>query len=345
MRQVMEELETPPLPNDDVGLGLFVTDFEGPLADCVVRLVRLLATPKAIPVLYPAIMREISFWLLTGKNGGEVAKVVLPNSRTRRLAEAIQILRDDYVRPIRIDELASVAHMSPSSFHQHFKTLTSMTPLQYQKQLRLLAARRLMTASGINVAAAAYQVGYESASQFSREYARMFGMPPKRDVMRMEIGAAGARAMTLDDDAGPNSEVVASSASLDSATEIKTSCAIVGAGPAGLMLGLVLARGGVDVTVIEKHGDFLRDFRGDTIHPSTLQVMHELGLADELLKLPHTEARTLHAEVGGKNITIADFSLVADEEPFHRLHAAVGLPRFPYARGKALSEFSAADAD
>jgi AraC-like DNA-binding protein len=187
MRQVMEELETPPLPNDDVGLGLFVTDFEGPLADCVVRLVRLLATPKAIPVLYPAIMREISFWLLTGKNGGEVAKVVLPNSRTRRLAEAIQILRDDYVRPIRIDELASVAHMSPSSFHQHFKTLTSMTPLQYQKQLRLLAARRLMTASGINVAAAAYQVGYESASQFSREYARMFGMPPKRDVIEWKL--------------------------------------------------------------------------------------------------------------------------------------------------------------
>jgi AraC-like DNA-binding protein len=182
MRQVVEELETPPLPNDDVDLGLFVTDFEGPLADCVVRLVRLLQTPKAIPVLYPAIMREISFWLLTGKNGAEVAKVVLPNSRTRHLAEAIQILRDDYARPIRIDELASVAHMSPSSFHQHFKTLTSMTPLQYQKQLRLLAARRLMTTGDINVAAAAYQVGYESASQFSREYARMFGTPPKRDV-------------------------------------------------------------------------------------------------------------------------------------------------------------------
>ncbi len=122
--------------------------------------------------------------------------------------------------------------------------------------------------------------------------------------------------MTLDDDAGPNSEVVASSASLDAATEIKTSCAIVGAGPAGLMLGLMLARGGVDVTVIEKHGDFLRDFRGDTIHPSTLQVMHELGLADELLKLPHTEARTLHAEVGGKNITIADFSWLPTKNRF-----------------------------
>nr|WP_082072864.1 FAD-dependent oxidoreductase [Hyphomicrobium sp. 99] len=98
--------------------------------------------------------------------------------------------------------------------------------------------------------------------------------------------------------------------------EINTTCAIVGAGPAGLMLGLLLARAGVDVTVVEKHGDFLRDFRGDTIHPSTLQVMEELGLADELLKLPHTQARTLNAEVGGKNITIADFSWLPTKNRF-----------------------------
>ncbi|MBY0562142.1 FAD-dependent oxidoreductase [Hyphomicrobium sp.] len=98
--------------------------------------------------------------------------------------------------------------------------------------------------------------------------------------------------------------------------EISTTCAIVGAGPAGLMLGLMLARAGVDVTVVEKHGDFLRDFRGDTIHPSTLQVMHELGLADELLKLPHTEARTLHAEVDGRNIKIADFSWLPTKNRF-----------------------------
>jgi 2-polyprenyl-6-methoxyphenol hydroxylase-like FAD-dependent oxidoreductase len=112
------------------------------------------------------------------------------------------------------------------------------------------------------------------------------------------------------------SESPATGAFSGAATEIKTSCAIVGAGPAGLMLGLILARYGVDVTVVEKHGDFLRDFRGDTIHPSTLQVMHELGLADELLKLPHTEARTLHAEVGGKSITIADFSWLPTKNRF-----------------------------
>jgi 2-polyprenyl-6-methoxyphenol hydroxylase-like FAD-dependent oxidoreductase len=92
------------------------------------------------------------------------------------------------------------------------------------------------------------------------------------------------------------------------ASSVETGCAIVGAGPAGLMLGLMLARAGVDVTVIEKHADFLRDFRGDTIHPSTLEVMHELGLLDGLLALPHTEASRLHAEIGGKDITIADFS-------------------------------------
>lgn len=183
LRNVMEELDAPPAPNDFVGLGAFVADFVGPLADCVVRLVGLLKTPKAVPVLQPAIMREISFWLLTGPHGSEVSKLVLPTSRMRRLSEAIQVLRSNFAQPIRIDDLAAVAHMSPSSFHQHFKTLTSMTPLQYQKQLRLLRARQLMSDGNINVSDAAYQVGYESASQFSREYARMFGTPPKRDAI------------------------------------------------------------------------------------------------------------------------------------------------------------------
>ncbi|MDE1992359.1 MAG: AraC family transcriptional regulator [Rhizobiaceae bacterium] len=189
MREVMEQLDTPPKPNGNTGFGLFVQDVEDQLADCMLRLMRLVETPKAIPVLYPAIMREICFWLLTGPNGGEVCKLGLPDSHTRRIADAIRVLRENFAEPIRIEQLAAVARMSPSSFHQHFKTLTSMTPLQYQKQLRLLEARRLMTTGSSNVAGAAYQVGYESASQFSREYARMFGAPPKRAVMEMR--AAG----------------------------------------------------------------------------------------------------------------------------------------------------------
>ncbi len=97
---------------------------------------------------------------------------------------------------------------------------------------------------------------------------------------------------------------------------LSTSCVIAGGGPAGMMTGYLLARAGVDVTVVEKHGDFLRDFRGDTIHPSTLQVMEELGLADELLKLPHTQARSLHAEIGGRDVTIADFSWLPTKKRF-----------------------------
>ncbi|NEI73300.1 helix-turn-helix domain-containing protein [Rhizobium lusitanum] len=190
MREVMEQLDTPPKPTGSARLGIFVEDLSQQLADCLVRLTRLLATPGAIPVLYPAIMREICFWLLTGPNGGEVCKLVLPDGQTRRIADAIRLLRDNFAEPVRIEQLAAVARMSPSSFHQHFKTLTSMTPLQYQKQMRLLEARRLMVAGHANVETAAYRVGYESASQFSREYARMFGTPPKRDVTEMRMIAA-----------------------------------------------------------------------------------------------------------------------------------------------------------
>jgi AraC-like DNA-binding protein len=182
MRDVMEELETPPKPNPDVGLGVFVGELNDPLADCLLRLIRMLGTPKAIPILYPSVMREICFWLLTGPNGGEICKIALPSSHTRRVAEAIYILREHFVRPVRIKQLAAAARMSQSSFCQHFKALTSMTPIQYQKHLRLLEARRLMVTDGTNVTDAAYQVGYESASQFSREYARFFGLPPKRDA-------------------------------------------------------------------------------------------------------------------------------------------------------------------
>jgi AraC-like DNA-binding protein len=190
LREVMDQLDTPPRPNGDTVLGVFVETFHEALADCVTRLIRLLSTPKAIPVLYPAILRELYFWLLTGSNAGEVCKLALADSHTQRIATAVHVLRDDFARAISVGELASAAKMSPSSFHQHFKALTSMTPLQYQKQLRLLEARRLMLAGAISATSAAYQVGYESASQFSREYTRLFGTPPRRSIaeLRGQVG-------------------------------------------------------------------------------------------------------------------------------------------------------------
>ena len=190
MREVMDGLHHLPKISDEVGRGIFVTDFDGPLADCALRMVRLLETPQAIPVLYPAIMREICYWLLTGPHGGEVIKMTMAKSHTRRVISAIHSLRDRFSEPIRIEELASQAQMSPSAFHRQFKLITSMTPLQYKKQLRLLEARRLMVADEANVETAAFQVGYESPSQFSREYSRMFGMSPRRDVASLRGVAA-----------------------------------------------------------------------------------------------------------------------------------------------------------
>ena len=184
LQEVIEKLETPPRIGDGA-VGLFVADVDDELRGSMVRLLKLLDRPQAIPVLFPAIMREISYWLLTGPYGGEVAKLALPDGHARRVSSAIRLLRDRFDKPLHIEELAEAARMSPSSFYQHFRTLTAMTPLQYQKQLRLLEARRRMLAEEVNVETAAFAVGYESPSQFSREYTRMFGTPPKRDVMAL----------------------------------------------------------------------------------------------------------------------------------------------------------------
>jgi AraC-like DNA-binding protein len=150
----------------------------------------LFDTPSAVSVLYPAIMREISYWLLSGPHGGEVARMTLCNNHEHRILQAIHFLRDRFVKPVRIGDLAAIAQLSPSAFHRQFKAVTSMTPLQYQKQLRLLEARRLMTSDAANVEKAAFRVGYESASQFSREYGRMFGVSPRRDVNLLKRAAA-----------------------------------------------------------------------------------------------------------------------------------------------------------
>jgi transcriptional regulator GlxA family with amidase domain len=183
---VLETLDAPPQTDGKVTSGVFVTDFDGPIADCVLRMVRLLDTPKAIPTLRPLVMREICYWLLTGPHGGDVASMVLGSSHTKTMLQAIHSLRVNFAQPVRIEELAASAQMSSSAFHRQFKQITSMTPLQYQKQLRLLEARRLMLTDAASAENAAYQVGYESTSQFSREYTRMFGAPPRRDIVRMQ---------------------------------------------------------------------------------------------------------------------------------------------------------------
>ena len=194
MRDVMEGLATRPGPSTELGPGVFVSDVDGPMADCALRLIRLLDTPEAIPMLAPLIMRELSYWLLTGPRGGDIARITLANSHSRQLVRAIHLLRDRFMDPVRIEELAMTAGMSPSAFHRQFKAFTAMTPLQYQKQLRLLEARRLMATDAANAETAAFRVGYESSSQFSREYSRMFGAPPRRDIvgLRAQFGPTAA---------------------------------------------------------------------------------------------------------------------------------------------------------
>jgi len=191
MRSVAGELDPPPKASGERDLrSVFVVDFTGPLADCALRVVRMLDIPKALPALYPMIIREICYWLLTGPRGGEFMRMCAVNSPSQRVINAMHSLRQRFREPIRVEELAAIAKMSSSAFHRQFKALTSHTPLQYQKQIRLLEARRLMISNALNVEAAAFEVGYESPSQFSREYSRMFGSPPKRDSRHMRSAFA-----------------------------------------------------------------------------------------------------------------------------------------------------------
>lgn len=167
--------------------GLFVSDVDLPLIDCALRLTQLLDTPQDIPFLAPMIIREIYYRLLTGEQGEAIRQIATSGSNMQRIAGAIKRIKADFAQSLRVEELAEQANMSASSFHRHFKAVTSMSPLQYQKQLRLLEARRLMLAEDTDATHAAYQVGYESPSQFSREYSRMFGAPPIQDIQRLRI--------------------------------------------------------------------------------------------------------------------------------------------------------------
>lgn len=166
--------------------GLGVTPVEPPLLDAVARLVTVLDAPRDVGPLAPLVLREITYRVLTGPHGPRLRQIAASGAPAQRVAKAIRWLKDHFADPLKIESLAKLVRMSPSAFHLHFKAVTAMSPLQYQKRLRLQEARRLMLGEGLDAAEAAFRVGYESPSQFSREYRRLFGAPPRQDVAALK---------------------------------------------------------------------------------------------------------------------------------------------------------------
>lgn len=177
------------------GVAVCVEPTDAEVADAALRLMRLVDRPATAPVLHGQWLRELHYWLLAGRHGPAVRRLGGLGSHAQRVGRAVALLRAEYAQPLPVARLAEVAGMSPSSFHQHFRAITSLSPLQFQKQLRLIEARRLMTAQGASASQAAFAVGYESVSQFNREYVRMFGQPPARDAQAQRRRGADAAAV------------------------------------------------------------------------------------------------------------------------------------------------------
>ena len=178
---------SPPGPADV--RAITVSPLDTNLLDAVVRLTRLLDSPAEVPVLLPLITREIIYRLLVGEQGARLRHLAILGGYTPHIARAIERLRQDFDQPLHIESLARELGMSVSGLHHHFKAVTALSPLQFQKRLRLLEARRLMLGEDLDAASAAYRVGYHDASHFNREYKSLFGVPPMRDVQRLREGA------------------------------------------------------------------------------------------------------------------------------------------------------------
>lgn len=184
--EVIKDSDIQITPKENARRALFVGQIEPSLLDAILRLTRLLDSPQDIPYLAPIYTREILYRLLQGPYGVALAQIAMEGSSTYRIREAIEQITRRFDQALRIEELAEIANMSMSTFHRHFKEVTAMSPLQFQKQLRLQEARRLLLAESTDAADVAFRVGYESASQFSREYSRMFGSPPRTDIKRLK---------------------------------------------------------------------------------------------------------------------------------------------------------------
>ncbi|GIP23285.1 AraC family transcriptional regulator [Paenibacillus sp. J22TS3] len=174
------------------GRGITVNETSPALLEAVIRLMRLLSTPEDIPVLAPLLIREILYRVLQSEHGALIHQFAIAGSHANSIAQAIQYINQQYDRPIIIEQLAKSVNLSTSAFHKHFKRVTMMSPLQYQKTVRLQEARRLMLTESMQASDAAFHVGYESPSQFSREYARMYGRPPMLDVQQLRGSIADA---------------------------------------------------------------------------------------------------------------------------------------------------------
>jgi AraC-like DNA-binding protein len=174
--------------------GIAVSDAPDDLLDAIVRLLRLLDRPGDRKVMAPLVKREILWLLMTGEQGDAVRQLGLADSSLSHITRSVRWIRENYARPFRVEEVARLSGMSVSAFHRNFQVVTGMSPIQFQKHLRLQAARLLLTNSPNDVTGVGFRVGYDSPSQFSREYRRLFGAPPSRDAVRMRGGTGPAAA-------------------------------------------------------------------------------------------------------------------------------------------------------
>jgi len=187
MNQIFEVVQSSSqvISNDSPGRGLVISLINDSLLEAVLRLTKLLETPQDIPILADGIKREIIYRILQNDRNDSLKHFALVGSQAQRIAKVIGVLNREFAQPLMVNELAKEARMSSSSFYSHFKEVTGMSPIQFQKQLRLQEARRLLLTENLEAAEAAFQVGYESPSHFSREYRRKFGLSPMKDIRRL----------------------------------------------------------------------------------------------------------------------------------------------------------------
>ena len=193
MSQLMADSNLPPPRTQQSNRCMATGEVTLPLLTAFQRLIDLLAEQQDIPILAPVIQREIIYRLLVGDQGERLRQIASAGSQSHQIARAIDWLKGNFTQPLSIDDLAAQARMSASTFHHHFRSMTALSPLQFQKKLRLQEARRLMLSERLDAANAAFQVGYESPSQFSREYNRLFGAPPLRDITKLRQLTVGER--------------------------------------------------------------------------------------------------------------------------------------------------------